>query len=186
MFYGARGSFCQIPGGIEGVRETLRHMVKIARKFLKPAGWDQDAIQSLLLVRVTAQQTVHHCREKDYLGEVAALHRFARDQIRYVGDHLTADTLQYPDKTILIGSGDCDDKAILLACLAHCIGYPSRFCAIEVGGEGVFSHVSPQILVGGDHGWVNAECIPIDDSGTKVDLGWFPPDATQVMKAHIN
>lgn len=184
MFYGARAEFTSIPGGIEGVRETLKRMVGICRGFLKPRSSDPDAIEALLYVRITAQRAVQHCREKDYLSEVKALHRVARDQIRYVGDHLTAETLQYPDKTLLIGSGDCDDKAMLMATLAHCIGYPSRFAAIEVNDEGVFSHVSPQILVQGV-GWCNAECIPIDDHGTKVDLGWFPPDASQVMKAHI-
>ena len=185
MFYGARAEFTSIPGGIEGVRETLKRMVTICRKFLKPASHDADGIDALLYVRITAQRAVQHCREKDYMGEVRALHRVARDQVRYVGDHLTAETLQYPDKTLLIGSGDCDDKAMLMATLAHCIGYPARFAAIEVNDEGVFSHVSPQILVQG-YGWCNAECIPIDDRGTKVDIGWFPPDATQVMKAHIS
>jgi transglutaminase-like putative cysteine protease len=184
MLYGARASFHQIPGGIDGVRETLRRMVGIARKFLKPSGLDFPAIESLLLVRITAQRTVQRCREKDYLGEVSALHRLVRDQVRYVRDHLTAETVQYPDKTLQIGSGDCDDKSLLLCTLAHCIGYPSRFCAIAVNDEDGFSHVSAQILVDG-HGWMNAETIPIDDNGTKVDLGWFPPDATQIMRAHI-
>jgi transglutaminase-like putative cysteine protease len=184
MQYGMRATFTSIPGGIEGVRETLRHMVKITRAFLKPKSGDFEAIQSLLTVRVCAQRAVQHCAEKDYLGEVSALHCLVRDEIRYVGDHLTAETLQYPDKTLLIKSGDCDDKSLLLCALAHCIGYPSRFCAIGVNDEPGFSHVSAQILVQG-HGWLNAETIPIDDYGTKVELGWFPPDATQIMKAHI-
>jgi transglutaminase-like putative cysteine protease len=185
MFYGARAELSCIPGGIDGVRETLKRMVKITRSFLKPSSLDRDAIQSLLFVRIFAQRAVHHCPEKDYFAEVRALHKVARDQVRYVGDHLTMDTLQYPDKTLQIGSGDCDDKAILLATMAHCIGYNARFVAIEVNDEGAFTHVSPQVLVQG-YGWCNAECIPIDDRGTKVDLGWFPPDATQVMKAHIS
>jgi transglutaminase-like putative cysteine protease len=185
MLYGARAQFCQIPGGLEGVRATLRHMVSIARKFLKPSASDASAIDSLLLVRITAQRAVQHCREKDYVGEVSALHRFVRDEIRYVRDLLDAETIQYPDKTLQIGSGDCDDKSLLLCTLAHCIGYPSRFCAIAVDDEPEYSHVSAQILVDGV-GWVNAETIPIDNNGTKVDLGWFPPDATSVMKAHIS
>lgn len=185
MLYGARASFVSIPGGLEGVRATLRHMVKIARSFLRPSSLNPEAIDSLLLVRIAAQRCVQHCNEKDYIGEVSALHKFCRDQIRYVRDHLTCETLQYPDKTLLIGSGDCDDKSMLLAAMAHCIGYPSRFCAIAVNDEPEFSHVSAQILVDGC-GWLNAETIPIDDNGTKVDLGWFPPDATSVMKAHIS
>jgi transglutaminase-like putative cysteine protease len=184
MFYGARASIELIPDGIEGVRATLKRMVRISREFLKPKPHNKEGIESLLYVRITAQRAVQHCREKDYLGEVAALHALVRDQVRYIRDHLTAETLQLPDKTLQIGSGDCDDKSILLCTLAHCIGYPSRFCAIAVNDEPDFSHVSAQILVDGC-GWLNAETIPINDRGDKVDLGWFPPDATQVMKAHI-
>lgn len=184
MLYGARAQWLYIPSGIDGVRATLKQMVKIARTFLKPAAGNKEAIDSLLFVRICAQRCVQHVREKDYRGEVAALHRFVRDEIRYVRDHLTAETLQLPDKTIQIGSGDCDDKSILLCTLAHCIGYPSRFCAIAVNDEPDFSHVSAQILVDGA-GWLNAETIPIDDSGRKVDLGWFPSDCTNLMTAHI-
>jgi len=184
MLYGARASFESIPGGLPGVRETLRRMVKITRSFLRPAQNDYDAIQSLLMVRIASQRCVQRCREKDYLAEVSALHRFVRDEIRYCMDHLTAETLQYPDKTLLLKSGDCDDKSLLLCTMAHCIGYPSRFCAIAVDGDDCFSHVSAQILVTG-YGWTNAETIPIDDDATKVDLGWFPPDATKVMIQHV-
>ena len=184
MLYGARASFESIPGGMPGVRATLHRMVKIARSFLRPHGANYEAIQSLLLVRIASQRAVQRCREKDYLGEVAALHRFVRDEIRYTMDHLTAETVQYPDKTLLFKSGDCDDKSLLLCTMAHCIGYPSRFCAIRVAGDDCFSHVSAQILIQ-NVGWTNAETIPIDDDGTKVDLGWFPPDAAQTLLAHI-
>jgi hypothetical protein len=185
MANGVRASFGSIPSGIEGVRATLRLMVKCVRDFLKPAWHNQDGVQGLLLVRVTAQQAVQHCAEKDYLAEVTALHRFVRDDIRYVRDMLDAETLQYPDKTLILKSGDCDDKSMLLAAMANCIGYPARFCAIAVKNEPDFTHVSCEILVGGEYGWVNAETIPINDRGAKVDLGWFPPDATNTMRAHI-
>jgi transglutaminase-like putative cysteine protease len=184
MLYGARASMQNIPGGTPGVRATLRAMVKICRDFLRPNPNDYEAIQSLLMVRIASQRCVQRCREKDYAAEVAALHRYVRDEIRYTMDHLTAETLQFPDKTLQLKSGDCDDKSLLLCTMAHCIGYPSRFCAIAVDGDDCFTHVSAQILVNG-YGWTNAETIPIDDDGTKVALGWFPPDATNVLMAHI-
>jgi transglutaminase-like putative cysteine protease len=174
-----------IPSGIEGVRATLRVMVKTCRDFLKPPMNDLDKINSLLLVRVTAQRAVQSCREKDYWAEAAAIHRFVRDEIRYVRDILDKETLQFPDKTLLLKSGDCDDKSMLFCAMAHCIGYPSRFCAVAVNDEPDFSHVSAQCLVDG-FGWINAECIPIDENGAKADFGWFPPDATQVMTAHVS
>jgi transglutaminase-like putative cysteine protease len=174
-----------IPGGLEGVRATLRMMVKSVRDFLRPSPLNFDGINALLLVRTTAQRAVQHCPEKDYWAEVSALHQFVRDQIRYVRDMLETETLQYPDKTLLLRSGDCDDKSMLFSAMAHCIGYPSRFCAIAVNDSTDFSHVSAQCLVDG-YGWINAETIPIDDAGSKADLGWFPPDATQVMMAHVS
>lgn len=179
--------FSLIPSGVDGVRATLRQMVKTCRHFLKPIG-DPCRIQALLSIRFLATQLTLGCAEKDYWGEVSALQIFCRDQIRYTGDLRQTETLQEPQYTVFSKSGDCDDKAILFCCLAECIGYPTRFCAIGVPTENdprgeCFSHVCGQALIEG-RGWVNAECIPIDNNGTKVDLGWFPPDATCIMLAH--
>jgi hypothetical protein len=172
-----------IPGGIAGVRSTLRVMVGMVRTFLKPASSDVEKTQALLSVRLIAQQLVHSCAEKDYQCEAGKIQIFVRDSIRYTRDIRTAETLQYPDKTLSLASGDCDDKAMLFCSLAECVGFETRFCAIGVSG-GDFSHVSAQVLIPGA-GWVNAETIPIDDAGTKVPLGWFPPDCTCLMLAHI-
>ena len=178
-----QGYFGSIPGGLDGVRATLRIMVGIARTFLKPQVGNAQQTASLLTVRLTAQSLVQNCPEKDYQCEASCLQTFVRDRIRYTRDMRTAETLQYPDKTLSLKSGDCDDKALLFCCLAECIGFDTRFCAIGVNGE-EFSHVSGQCLIPGI-GWTNAETIPIDDQGTKVELGWFPPDCTCLMLAHI-
>ena len=184
-----RAYFGDIPSGINGVKTTLRLMVGTCRHFLKPTPGDDDRTQALLAVRNVASQLVLNVPEKDYFGECSALQVFARDAIRYTEDMRAAEQLQYPDFTIATQSGDCDDKAILFCCLASCIGRATRFAAIAVpteqdpNGE-IFSHVCGQVLVPG-RGWVNAECIPIDDDGTKVPFGWFPPDATCIMLAHI-
>jgi transglutaminase-like putative cysteine protease len=176
------GYMGSIPGGLAGIKATLKIMVNIARQFLKPPPGTVQA-QSLLLVRTTAQQLVQGCGEKDYWCEASTLQLFVRDRIRYVRDMRTAETLQFPDKTLQLKSGDCDDKSLLYACLAECIGFEARFCAIGVNGED-FSHVSAQVLIP-SRGWINAETIPIDDAGTKVPLGWCPPDATSLMFGHI-
>jgi transglutaminase-like putative cysteine protease len=176
-----KGYFGSIPSGLDGVRATLRIMVAVVRGFLKPT--TPEATHALLLVRVTAQTTVQNCADKDYWCEASKLQIFVRDKIRYVRDMREAETIQHPDKTLLLQSGDCDDKAILFCALAECIGFDTRFCAIGVQGED-FSHVSAQALVPGK-GWVNAETIPIDSQGSKVPFGWFPPDATCLMLAHI-
>jgi hypothetical protein len=181
--------FGAIPSGVNGVKATLRVMVDRCRKFRKPRAGDCAGAQKLLMLRNLAQAITLSVPEGDAFNEVRSIQQFVRDHIKYTHDMVSAETLQDPDYTLSSGSGDCDDKSILFACLVECIGYPARFCAIAIPncddpqGE-VFSHVSPQALIDGC-GWVNAECIPIDRSGTKVDLGWFPPDASCLMLAHI-
>jgi transglutaminase-like putative cysteine protease len=179
----AVGYFGSIPGGIDGVRATLRIMVKVARSFLRPDAHNADRTAALLTVRTLAQNVVQDCAEKDYWCEADKLHAFVTYKIRYLRDMRTAETVQFPDQTLLRKSGDCDDKALLYCCLAECIGFPSRLCAIGVQGED-FSHVSAQVMIP-KMGWVNAETIPIDDQGTHAALGWTPPDATSFMIAHI-
>ena len=181
--------FGSIPSGVAGVKATLRLMVDRCRKFLHPNSGNLDDAQRLLSVRRCAQELTYPVAEKDYWGEISALHLFVRDQIRYTHDMLCAETIQDPDYTLTVRSGDCDDKSILFCCLANCIGYRTRFCAVGMPSEldpngDNFSHVSGQCLID-DCGWINAECIPIDETGTKVELGWVPPQVTCLMFAHI-
>ena len=186
MMDGSNGFNAQIfliPGGLDGVRSTLRQMVAAVRSFTKPKPHETDKIAGLLMVRLKAQTLVQHCAPKDYWAEADVLHRFVRDEIRYVRDIRSMETLFFPDKTLNLKAGDCDDMAILFSTLAETIGFETRFCAIGVNGE-EFSHVSAQALIPG-FGWINAETIPIDDNRTKVALGWFPPDATCLMLAHV-
>ncbi len=174
-------SFGSIPSGLPGVKATLKTMVGIVRATINPKS--PDRVSALVTLRTTAQNIVHHCPEKDFMCEASALQAWVRDSIRYTRDMRTAETLQYPDVTLIKRSGDCDDKSMLLATLAECVGFHTRFCAVGVRGES-FSHVSAQLLVPGS-GWINAETIPIDSVGTKAPLGWFPSDATCLMLAHI-
>lgn len=163
----------QIPAGREGVKATLKIMVMVARKS-----------KAALPVRTLAQQLVQSCPENDRHCEAATLHAFVRDSIRYVGDIHDMETIQYPEQTLQLRSGDCDDKALLLASLLLSIGFPSRFCAVKVNGSNAYSHVLAQTLIPGE-GWISAEVIPIDGRQEKAPLGWFPPDATCFMLAHI-
>lgn len=162
----ATGTLLAIPGGTAGVRRTLALMVDLVRTFKTDVN-----------VRNYAVQLVQGCADKDYRSELVTLQHFCRDQIRYVRDVDTAETLQTPVQTLKLAAGDCDDKATLFCALASAIGFPSRFCAIGVRGEG-FSHVMAQARLGA--GWVNCETIVPD-----AEIGWFPPDATQCMLAHV-
>ena len=155
-----------IPGGIEGVKATLAQMVKMARAFKTDLNVNQLAVS-----------LVSNCPSKDYRAELVAIQHFCRDQIRYTRDVEGVETLRTPVQTLKLGAGDCDDKSILFCSLAGSVGFPTRFCAIGVRGE-PFSHVMPQARLGS--GWINCETIVAG-----VEIGWFPPDATDVMLAHV-
>ena len=168
-----------IPSGEAGVAATLQIMVRLVLQY-----------RASPVVRVTAQSIVADCPNRDAVCQVRALHAFVRDQIKYLPDVRDVETIQTPDYTLRLGSGDCDDQSVLLASMLEAIGRQTRFLAIAVRG-GDFSHVSSQVMLGTR--WVNLETIlptlpqPWNGlaAGTPTPIGWFPPDATRVMPAKV-
>lgn len=120
-------------------------------------------------IRQTALDIVRRLPARQWGSEVAALHSFVRDQIRYVRDPVGVETVATPEKTLELRAGDCDDKATLLAAMLESIGHPARFMAIGLNG-GPFSHVLTQTKIGPQ--WVSAETI------VPVELGWHPKGVT--------
>lgn len=173
-----------IPGGLGGVRRTLRLMVDVSSTFKTDIHVRTLAVCLVggRVVTLTNGEQVRYplCRPKDYTSELRTLHAFVRDHVRYVRDVDGVETLQTPVQTLNVLAGDCDDKAMLFNALAGSIGFPTRFAAIGVRGE-PFSHVMAQADLPAAGGYVNAETI-LDDP--PVELGWEPPDATTVMYAH--
>lgn len=163
----ANSQLILIPGGIAGVKATLARMVQLARTY-----------KTDLNIRTLAVNLVQSCPPKDGKCELTTLQHFVRDKIRYTRDVEGVETLQTPIQTLKIAAGDCDDKATLLASLSASVGFSTRFCAIAVRDNPEFSHVMMQARLGA--GWINAETIV-----PGVELGWFPPDATQCMLAHV-
>jgi hypothetical protein len=173
-----------IPQGLGGVRRTLRLMVDVQSWFKTDLHVRTLAV--LLVggrcVTLPNGEQVRYplCRPKDYIGELRCLHAFVRDHIRYVRDIVGVETLQTPVQTLNVLAGDCDDKAMLFCSLAGSIGFETRYAAIGVRGQ-PFSHVMAQALLEQYGDYVNAETILTDPP---VELGWEPPDATEVMYAH--
>lgn len=170
---GAFTSFMgSIPEGREGIKATLKLMVQIARR-----------TRATLPVRVNAQRIVQGCPTNDGMCEAASLQSWVRDNIRYVRDVRDVETIQFPEQTLQLKSGDCDDMALLLAAMLESIGFQTRFCAVGLNGLN-YSHVLTQVMVPGS-GWLSAEVIPIDGRAAKAPFGWFPPDATCFTLAHV-
>jgi len=118
-----------------------------------------------VIFRLSRELTAH-LPQKDFTNEIKALYNYVRDSIRYVRDINGVETIQTPVKTLEFGTGDCDDKATLLAALLESIGAETRFNAMGFRKNHI-SHVSLQVKNGGK--WVNLETTE------PVDMGWLPP-----------
>lgn len=155
-----------LPGGATGTSVTLNHMVKLAR----------DGAKDPLVIQ-TAHALVADLPQYDRLGEIKALHAYVRDAIRYTNDPLDVELLRTPRAMLEMRSGDCDDKATLLAALLRAIGRPSRFVAMAMHGSDLYSHVLVQTPW--NKGWMNLETIK------PVEAGWTPAGATKIMVRNI-
>lgn len=92
--------------------------------------------------------------QKDFQGEACRLLSYCRDYIRYVRDIRDIETLHAARTVLTTGSGDCDDKSILLGALLLSIGHSPRFIAVAFRPE-QYSHVWVQDHVGGR--WLDLE-----------------------------
>lgn len=150
-----------IPEGVDGVKATLKIMKQIVKQY-----------KSHPQVRQLANDLTRHLSQKNYVGEALAIHDFVKNKIRYVRDVRSVETLQTPEAILKNGSGDCDDKSILSACLLESLGHPTRFIAVGFK-PGSFSHVIAQTKIGND--WVTVECTE------PVKMGWFPPNVKSTL-----
>lgn len=162
-----------LPCGIGGVRTTLKQMAALVKAYKVDPG-----------VRELSQQLTRHLASYDKAGEVFCLHAFCRDQIRYVGDVESVETLQTPPYTLELGSGDCDDKAVLVNTMLASIGYETLFFAMGMNGE-FFSHVTGGVRLG-------TRTIPLETIVPQGSLGpgsgepgWLPPEASPIMPWNV-
>lgn len=151
-----------LPAGDAGVKATLLTMRELAREFRAHPG-----------IRDLAKKITIRCREKDWLCEARSLHQWVQRQIKYQRDVHGIETVQSPDKTLADGSGDCDDKCVLLAALLLSIGHPVRFVALAFQNGAPFSHVILETRIGAY--WLAAECTE------HWPLGRRPPNIKRYM-----
>lgn len=129
-------------------------------------------------VRSVALHVVEHLPEKDWRGEIRAVFDFVRYKIRYVKDIDGIETVLDPDKTLMIGQGDCDDKVVLGASLLKSIGYPVKLIAVGFNGR-VFSHVFLAVWVEQEHAWIPMELIG------GLPFGVAPPNITSKLEVLV-
>lgn len=151
-----------IPSGVAGTLATLKIMWLLVRKG-----------KVSMPVRRLALFLTKDLKQKDFTGEVERLHKFVRDEIRYVKDINGVETVHDTDRILKYMAGDCDDKSILLASLLESIGHPARLVAIAIK-SGQYCHVYVETLIGKT--WVPLEATE------PVAMGWeFPRAVAQRM-----
>lgn len=154
----------QLSGGFESGVETTALIKKIANEYkLNP------------MIRVLATRIVANVDSQDYLNELKTMFEWVRDNIRYVRDIESVETLQTPDVTLPrsvsprlgIGCGDCDDHTLLLATLLKAIGFRDIYARIVTfsPSEREWKHIYLMAKVKG-------KIYPLDAIMKEKPFGW--------------
>lgn len=113
-------------GGFQSGVEVSHFISKIAHAF-----------KSNPIIRNLSIKIVNSAPSHDHLTEYKLLYEWVRDNIRYISDINTVETLQIPTVTIPekfsmlgVGAGDCDDHVILLATMLLSIGAKDIYARI--------------------------------------------------------
>ena len=152
-----------IPDGVAGVRETLDRMIKMARTASLA-----DA------VRCAAEDATAYVDGKDFSGQVRAVQDWVKNNIRYLRDHATAETLIDPVLLLNSRAGDCDDHAMLVAAMLTAIGFKCRFVAIGCSDPNQFEHVFTEVRLGTT--WLSCETTE------SVPVGWQPECVARMVR----
>jgi len=114
--------------------------------------------------------------EKDWEREATAIFKFVRQRVHYMRDPVDRDCFSTPLQTLFVGSGDCDDSAVLLATLGMAVGQRARFRVIRQKKSPSWDHIYTLLNPEGD----GKQWIAMDAS-VDVAAGWEAPGAGAVM-----
>ena len=124
-------------------------------------------------VRNQALDIVAHLPSKDFRAELEAVYQWVRENIRFVRDVRGIETLQTPDATLRLGSGDCDDHVMLIQALLEALGFVTRSHALGFR-PGHYSHVLAEVKFG-------KRWVPLETTHDGAFIGWFPPNTRSHM-----
>lgn len=115
--------------GLDAVRATLRKMAAIIRKYSSDVTTLNAARTILVNCGIQDQRTSRKLA-------ISCLQAWVRDNIVYVYDPADAELLQTPPQTLSIGTGDCDDKVMLLLAMLRSINFEVELLAVGGCGAG--------------------------------------------------
>jgi len=120
--------------------------------------------------------------ERDWKGEVGALFKYVRKNVRYTRDIANIEVFRRPGRTLELKIGDCDDMTILLGSLLGAVGYPVIIRVIGRRGMRVFEHV---YLLAGIPPHDPTDWIPLDASRPEA-AGWeLPADQVGMRRDYL-
>lgn len=160
--------------GVEGVRETLYLMSRIVKQY-----------KNHPFILTSARLALNTLPGKQWRAEADALCRYVQRSVRYVQDSTDTEVLILPDVLLReVHAGDCDDMALVLACLLESVGHKTRFvaCGFTYDPPGELTHVFVQTRIGGfqsrNGGWYSL------DPSESEPPGWEPPDVARCFTVH--
>jgi transglutaminase-like putative cysteine protease len=118
-----------IPGGMQGLRDTVRAMSALACQ-----GSRDHAIIAL----------AHDLQNSRILKTLENVLAFAVHNVRYVLDPDGMELVQTPVRTLMDARGDCDDFSVLIAAILRAGSIPVRFAVVKTPGHEFFNHVFPE------------------------------------------
>lgn len=132
-----KGQFFKKLAGDAGIFQTVAIMVKekiMSRK--KP------------LIRVLTMKIIKGTG-RDKRKQAEKIYDYIVKKIAYVSDIIEVETLQTPEVTLILGAGDCDDHALIVATMLESIGIPSKYVLASYRDDKQYQHVYCQIDISG-------------------------------------
>ncbi len=166
MYYNRKGK-----KGIEDILKKMRELI------LETDIKDKDRI-----IKSTARKIIKNIDPKNWKGQLKAIFRWVKSNVKYVRDIHGIEELTRPDillKSVLEGkeihSSDCDDIAMLLAAMLRSIGFKVRLEAIALKSN-KYNHARVAVQNPDNKRW-----IVLEGTSKKARVGFRFPSKLPVM-----
>jgi hypothetical protein len=140
---------------LQATDTTVSTMMQLAEG---PYGMRSPKIRALAINIVRSAGV----KEKDYYGEILAVHEWVKKNIRYMRDPVNQETLSHPEELAFNSkAGDCDDMTVLEIALLGSIGIKAWPVVVGVS-PGMPSHVYLRAKVPEGRGRMAGKVINLD------------------------
>jgi hypothetical protein len=151
-----------LPAGDAGVLRTINKMETLVS--------GPEGIGSPVLHQTVREAIRGSVRD---VTEMQAWFDWVKNVIEFRGE--AEETLQSPEVTIKLRSGDCDDLSMLIAAGLRSLGYETAFRTVATpDSQGEFAHVYAVAKDKLTHKW-----IALDSTVEESYPGWEPPETTR-------